>query len=138
MSRQEETEKLLEIHRRRLHHLKVQEASFGAHTPPHISLEIEDIEVKIEKLEAELNEAETSEPPNPNWDNKDEDDEAIPETFKDINKLRLSILCYDYFPDFYEQYYRDSNNKNLVSALLKYAKKANRLDELYQLVTKIG
>jgi hypothetical protein len=41
-------------HRRRLNVLKEQKTNFGLYVPPHIPLEIEDIEAKIEALEARI------------------------------------------------------------------------------------
>ncbi len=44
------TQKIIEIHKRRLQKLKVQEALQGRNTPPEVLLEIEDIELAIEEL----------------------------------------------------------------------------------------
>lgn len=46
--------KQLALHRRRLELLKERQAVQGLNTPPEVSIEIEDIEAKIEELEAEL------------------------------------------------------------------------------------
>ena len=54
MSRQDDIEKLIAERERRLQKLKEQRASFGLHTPPHILMEIEDIEAEIEGLQTEL------------------------------------------------------------------------------------
>jgi pyrimidine deaminase RibD-like protein len=43
-------EEILKAHRRRLLILRVQAATFGLHTPPHIMMEIDDIEAKITSL----------------------------------------------------------------------------------------
>lgn len=51
---QDETRKLIATHSRRLQKLKEQQALFGIDTPPHLLLEIEDIEAEIEKLQADL------------------------------------------------------------------------------------
>ncbi len=51
MAKSDANQKLLTIHRRRLAKLKEQAALFGANTPPHILLEIEDIEAEIRALE---------------------------------------------------------------------------------------
>lgn len=62
MSRQNENlEKLLEGHQRRLHKLKAQQALQGIETPPSILLEIEDIEATIKELQAELEESKRGE-----------------------------------------------------------------------------
>ncbi len=47
MTESDSNQKLLTIHRRRLAKLREQAALFGASTPPHILLEIEDIEAQI-------------------------------------------------------------------------------------------
>ena len=52
MTQSDANQKLLTIHRRRLNILKEQAALFGANTPPHILLEIEDIEAQIAALES--------------------------------------------------------------------------------------
>ncbi len=54
MSRQDDIKQLITQHQRRLQKLKEQRASFGLTTPPHILMEIEDIEAEITKLHAEL------------------------------------------------------------------------------------
>ena len=43
--------KLREMHRKRLQILEVQSANFGALAPPHILMEIEDIQSKIETID---------------------------------------------------------------------------------------
>jgi len=43
-------QKLVGQKRRQLHKLKEQEAAFGLHTPPYISIQIEDLEAEIEEL----------------------------------------------------------------------------------------
>jgi len=53
MTKSDANQKLLAIHRRRLAKLKEQAAMFGANTPPHISIEIEDITAEIHKLEGD-------------------------------------------------------------------------------------
>ena len=54
MSRRDHILRLLEIHRRSLQELEKQQALFGASTPAHISLEIEDRQAEIERLVKEL------------------------------------------------------------------------------------
>lgn len=54
MSRKEHVKKLIANHNRHLQKLKEQQASFGLHTPPHILTEIEDVEVTLAQLQAEL------------------------------------------------------------------------------------
>jgi RIO-like serine/threonine protein kinase len=54
MSRQDDVKKLINTHSRRLQRLKEQQALAGISVDPKISLEIEDIESEIEKLQAEL------------------------------------------------------------------------------------
>lgn len=49
-----ELQEQLEKNKRRLHKLKMQEASFGTYTPPHISLEIDDVEKTIADLKRQL------------------------------------------------------------------------------------
>lgn len=46
-------QKMLKIHRRRLEILQEQAAAFGLHTPPHIAIEIEDLEAEIAALLAQ-------------------------------------------------------------------------------------
>ncbi len=53
MAQTDSNRNLLTIHHRRLAKLKEQAAMFGASTPPHILLEIEDIEAQIRALESE-------------------------------------------------------------------------------------
>jgi hypothetical protein len=47
-------EELLEIQKRRLHALKKQQASFGIYAPPHITMEIDEIQAQIRVLEQDL------------------------------------------------------------------------------------
>lgn len=54
MPTEKELRELLDINERRLHQLKKQEASFGAHTPAHISMEIDEVEAEIRKLRQQL------------------------------------------------------------------------------------
>jgi len=54
MSRRSEIQDLIRKHQRRLQKLKEKEAMLGISTPPEISTEIEDIEVKIDELQIEL------------------------------------------------------------------------------------
>ncbi|MCB0214389.1 MAG: hypothetical protein KDJ52_33930, partial [Anaerolineae bacterium] len=51
MTDQDANKKLLRIHKRRLQVLKEQKATFGINAPPHIDIEIEDLEAEIEKLQ---------------------------------------------------------------------------------------
>jgi hypothetical protein len=56
-------EKLLSIHSRRLQILQEQEASYGRlATPPHILIDIEEIEADIEQLQVKLKQSETETP----------------------------------------------------------------------------
>jgi hypothetical protein len=50
MSRQDDLQRLIASHQRRWQKLKEQQALFGTHTPSHILIEIEDVEVELEKL----------------------------------------------------------------------------------------
>ena len=54
MSNQDHNQKLIATKQRRLQKLQEQEAMMGINTPPHISIEIEDIEEEIAQLQAEL------------------------------------------------------------------------------------
>jgi hypothetical protein len=54
MPRQDDLEKLIIEHTRRLQKLKEQQAKYGITTEPHILIEIEDIEAKINELQTEL------------------------------------------------------------------------------------
>lgn len=54
MSRRSEIQDLIRKHQRRLQKLREKEATLGISTPPEISTEIEDIEVKIDELQIEL------------------------------------------------------------------------------------
>ncbi len=54
MTRKDDIRILVEKHNRHLQKLKEQQSSFGLHTPPHILIEIEDLEAKLEKLQTEL------------------------------------------------------------------------------------
>ncbi len=49
------TEKLIDIHQRRLQVLQEQQAAMGILTPPHIITEIEDIQQQIGDLQNQLN-----------------------------------------------------------------------------------
>jgi hypothetical protein len=60
MSRQDDLKKLIASHEGRLQKRKEQKAKFGISADPSIDIEIEDIEGKIEKLQAELAELERS------------------------------------------------------------------------------
>ncbi|MBL1138352.1 MAG: TIR domain-containing protein [Chloroflexi bacterium] len=55
MARVDDLKKLILEHNRRLQKLKEQEARYGYSVDPHIPLEIEDIEAKIQALQTELN-----------------------------------------------------------------------------------
>jgi hypothetical protein len=55
MARIDDLKKLILEHSRRLQKLKEQEARYGYSVDPHIPLEIEDIEAKIQALQTELN-----------------------------------------------------------------------------------
>lgn len=48
-----EDENVLQLKKRRLQKLKEQQAVFGIETPPQISIEIENLEIEIEKLQTE-------------------------------------------------------------------------------------
>ncbi|MBN1220722.1 MAG: SUMF1/EgtB/PvdO family nonheme iron enzyme [Anaerolineae bacterium] len=54
MSRRDDVQRLIANHQRRLQKLKEQQAIFGPHTPPYISIEIEDTEAELERLQTEL------------------------------------------------------------------------------------
>jgi formylglycine-generating enzyme required for sulfatase activity len=54
MSRQEDIQALIATHKRRLQKLKEQQALRGVDTPPHVLIEIEDIEAELERLQTEL------------------------------------------------------------------------------------
>jgi len=45
---------LKEAHTRRLEVLQIQQAQFGIHCPPHITLEIQDIETKIDNIDEQI------------------------------------------------------------------------------------
>lgn len=45
---------LREAHIRRLEVLQVQQATFGLHCPPHVTLEIQDIEAKIDNINEQI------------------------------------------------------------------------------------
>src|SRR5205085_3649505 len=55
-------EKLINIHKRRLHVLEEQSAHYGASVDPAIPIEIEDITEKISQLEAQLAQGGSSQP----------------------------------------------------------------------------
>lgn len=54
MSREDDIKILITEHRRRLQRLEVQEAKLGINAPPEILNEIEDVRVKIEQLQKEM------------------------------------------------------------------------------------
>ena len=54
MARKDDIERLVAINNRRLRILKEQQATYGLNTPPHIVIEIEDLEAEIAKLTTEL------------------------------------------------------------------------------------
>jgi hypothetical protein len=54
MSNPTDLQKLMTTYRRRLQKLKETQAMYGLSAPPHVLLEIEDIEVKLAELQAEL------------------------------------------------------------------------------------
>jgi len=54
MSQADDLKTQIRIYQRRLQKLKMQEAMYGISTPPQVSIEIEDIETEIKKLEQEL------------------------------------------------------------------------------------
>jgi len=60
MSRKDDVQRLVAIQQRRLQILKEQRAKFGISTPPHIAIEIEDLEQEINKLQAELTVSESA------------------------------------------------------------------------------
>jgi hypothetical protein len=53
---QKELVELLRVKQRRLHVLELQAAKYGVATPPHITLEIEDLREEITSLAERLNE----------------------------------------------------------------------------------
>lgn len=59
MSRKEDVKKIVSMQQRRLQKLREQQAMFGINTPPHILIEIEDLEAEINKLQSELGETES-------------------------------------------------------------------------------
>jgi hypothetical protein len=54
MSQRDDIDNLITEQKRRLHQLRLQQARFGYNTPPHVLMEIEDLEKEIVKLEQEL------------------------------------------------------------------------------------
>ncbi|MCL4299511.1 MAG: hypothetical protein KJ077_27495 [Anaerolineae bacterium] len=60
MTNKDDIRKLIREHNRRLQILREQNARFGAHTPPHILTEIEDIQAELERLRLELADLKTS------------------------------------------------------------------------------
>lgn len=54
MSQSDDLRRLIAEHERRLQSLEEQAGSFGFHTPPHITMEIENIEAKLRALSAQL------------------------------------------------------------------------------------
>ena len=54
VSGKDDLQRLIGQKRRQLHKLKEQEAAFGLHTPPHISIQIEDLEAEVEELLAQF------------------------------------------------------------------------------------
>ena len=54
MARKDDLTNIINAHNRRLQILKEQEARFGTSTPPEIAIEIQDIELTIERLQEEL------------------------------------------------------------------------------------
>ncbi len=54
MSRQDDIQKLISNHQRRLQLLQEQQALRGLSTPPDVVIEIEDVEAQIQALQAEL------------------------------------------------------------------------------------
>jgi len=63
MMQPDSNQKLLTIHRRRLAKLKEQATLFDASAPPHILLEIEDIEAQIRNLESDTPAADSTPAP---------------------------------------------------------------------------
>lgn len=53
-SGKDDLQRLIGQKRRQLHKLQEQEAAFGLHTPPYVSIQIEDLEVELEELLARL------------------------------------------------------------------------------------
>lgn len=54
MSHSADVRKRIEEHERRLQALEAEAGTFGFHTPPHITLEIENIEAQLRALSAQL------------------------------------------------------------------------------------
>ncbi|MFC1976212.1 hypothetical protein ACFLXQ_07425 [Chloroflexota bacterium] len=65
MTNKDDMQKLISEYNRHLQKLKEKEAKLGVHTPPHILIEIENIEAKLEKLRLELADLETLDETNP-------------------------------------------------------------------------
>ncbi len=67
MSQKDELKQLIERKSRRLHQLKMKEATSGINTPPEVLIEIDDLNAEIPKLQAELENLppENSSPPPP-------------------------------------------------------------------------
>jgi hypothetical protein len=53
-SESEQLRALIKANMRQLHELQLQEATYGLATPPHIKIQIEDLEAKIDRLKNEL------------------------------------------------------------------------------------
>ena len=106
MSRKEHVKKLIIENNRRLEKLEEQQAQFGISADPHILIQIEDIEVKLEKLKTELRELEIDPQtlPKQNHDLNDSNKElgSIQKTVPPLaqfiaNLLVLGILTYLFY-----------------------------------------
>lgn len=129
MSRQDDINKLIRIHERRLQNLEQQQATMSLQTPPHILLEIEDSKATIEKLRTELRHLESGMEGRPVSYNLKNIRALLIEGFSDADLRRF---CYDEptFRPVYNELAGATGKAAIVDRLLEYAERQELLDSL--------
>ncbi len=129
ISRRNDLEKLIHTYERRLQKLKEQQAFRGLDTPPHIMVEIEDIEDQIARLDTELKslEEQRTEPPSYNFTHFRR---LLNNLFDDTSLNNFSL---DYFTQVYDQFSRGMRKDEKISLLLNDCRqRPNGLEQLLE------
>ena len=157
MSRRDDLNKLLTIKQRRLQKLNEQAAVYSINTPPHISIEIEDIEAEIEQIQTDLAALDAggpstgegdrsrpdqlSDPPDaervaePGGDTREETPadqganlrEQLNQTFDD---QALAVFCLEHYPAVYKQFRAGLSKQEKIERLVRYCENQGMLDQL--------
>jgi len=121
---------LMQIHQKRLNILELQVATFGIQAPPHIVIEIEDIQEKIKDIEIQLHTTEMSQI-HRNQRVKDLDVEAL----ESIDFQKICIICYDYFDPIYTSLESTTDKVILVKLIRQYTHQTGQINKINQLLS---